>query len=100
MSEVLLYKLTQNASEHSLGVGGIQQSMDHVFVAEDSAALRAAVAGDPAWSLLAPGDVAPALPALITDGERLFIKGWLLRQGQDKERFGEGLPWDAFDKGP
>lgn len=44
--------------------------------------------------LVLMGPSSAALPASLTESERLFISGWQQRRG-DKRRKGEGLPWDA-----
>jgi hypothetical protein len=74
----------------------IQSVSDHVFVIDPSdapvvAKLRAmrGVAG-----VLTGAGSTPRVPTL-DEAESLFVQAWLSRQGQAKQRRGEGSDWDT-----
>jgi hypothetical protein len=79
-----------------LGVAPVMQSIsDRVFLADVN---DAAVANLPSMAGIAKvvtgAERTQNLPAL-DDAESLFVQAWLSKQGQVKQRRGEGLDWDT-----
>lgn len=72
-----------------------QEISERVRIVHIDAVQAAAVLKQPGLYLIEGGPMPEELAASLTEGEKLFIQGWLARIPEsEKERAGEGLNWD------
>ena len=80
--------------EAVLSAGRVKQSISNrVFEAEVSDDALAKLQSMAGVAKVVTGREAGLPP--LDDAESLFVQAWISRRGQVKERFGEGLDWDA-----
>ncbi len=75
----------------------IQQQASRVLVVDLDEGHEEGVAQIPGVAAVTRGEVPPDVAATLSEGDALFVRGWItrMRQRSSKRRPGEGAAWDA-----
>jgi hypothetical protein len=99
MSEILVILSPMATAENRQAIQRIAPPMQsisgRVFLAQIQPAALAQLHSMPGVAQVLTGTGGSAALAGLDEAETLFAQAWVSRQGQTKQRIGEGLDWDT-----